>query len=296
MTEEKTSFASSVKSELLSKSPSKGKTGNAELYAMLVFAGVKGKRKGDGEYIKISSDNPEISRKCFTLLKKGTNIEISARIRTYIRSGKNDRITILIKDPFLDRDKGLLKDKEAKRLFLRGAFESIGHMSNPESGYHLEFVCDSREKRDMLLGVCDTFSLKGRTVVRKRNHIVYFKEGETIADLLNIMGAHRSLMEFENLRILKEMRGNVNRRGNCETANIAKTVNAASRQLNDIAFLKEKGILWTLPETLQEIAILRADHPDATLSELSDMCKKPIGRSGINHRLRKLSEEADRYR
>ncbi|HAF27348.1 MAG TPA: hypothetical protein DCG85_08565, partial [Lachnospiraceae bacterium] len=115
MTEEKTSFASSVKSELLSKSPSKGKTGNAELYAMLVFAGIKGKRKGDGEYIKISSDNPEISRKCFTLLKKGTNIEISARIRTYIRSGKNDRITILIKDPFLDRDKGLLKDKEAKR-------------------------------------------------------------------------------------------------------------------------------------------------------------------------------------
>ena len=110
------------------------------------------------------------------------------------------------------------------------------------------------------------------------------------------MGAHRSLMEFENLRILKEMRGNVNRRVNCETANIAKTVNAASRQLNDIAFLKEKGILWTLPETLQEIAILRADHPDATLSELSDMCKKPIGRSGINHRLRKLSEEADRYR
>ncbi len=291
-----TSFSARVKSELMEKNAEKKTMQSAELYAMLLFGAKRGVRKGDGEYLKFSSDNIEITKKTFTMIKKGFNIGIGAYLRA--QGARKDvlRSGIVVKNILKELEKECFKDKSAGRAFLRGAFICAGSMSNPENGYHLEFVCSDEKQRDLLLGVSNGYSLKPRTVIRKKNHIVYFKEGEAISDLLNIMGAHRSLMELENTRILKEMRGNVNRRVNCETANIAKTVNAASRQLEDIAFLKEKGILETLPERLQEIALLRLEYPEATLTELSGMCSEPVGRSGINHRLRKLSEEASEHR
>ena len=133
-------------------------------------------------------------------------------------------------------------------------------------------------------------------VIRKKYYVVYLKEGEEIVDLLNIMEAHISLMELENLRIYKDMRNSVNRRVNCEAANITKTVNAASRQTKDIQYIQQHYGFNRLSEGMRQMAEVRLEHPDATLAELGAFLDPPVGKSGVNHRLRKLSELADRLR
>ncbi|MBO5281608.1 MAG: DNA-binding protein WhiA, partial [Lachnospiraceae bacterium] len=133
-------------------------------------------------------------------------------------------------------------------------------------------------------------------VLRKKYYVVYIKEGEGIVDLLNVMGAHVSLMNLENLRILKEMRNSINRRVNCETANITKTVNAAGRQIEDILYLREHYGLKKLSPGLREMAEVRLEYPDAPLKELGEYLDPPVGKSGVNHRLRKLSELAEQLR
>ena len=133
-------------------------------------------------------------------------------------------------------------------------------------------------------------------VERKKNYIVYVKEGARIVDLLNVMGAHVALMDFENVRILKDVRNSVNRQVNCETANIKKTVSAAARQIEDIQYIRDTSGFGTLPKGLAEIAIIRLEHAEVSLKELGGMLDPPIGKSGVNHRLRKLSEIAQEMR
>ena len=136
------------------------------------------------------------------------------------------------------------------------------------------------------------FELDAKIVRRKKYYIVYIKEGAQIVDALNVMGAHVALMNLENVRILKEMRGSVNRIVNCETANIGKVVGADCRQIEDIRFIESRAGLATLPPALREMALLRLNYPDSSLAELGELCDPPIGKSGVNHRLRKLSETA----
>jgi DNA-binding protein WhiA len=140
------------------------------------------------------------------------------------------------------------------------------------------------------------FELEAKIILRKRSHVVYIKEGSQIVDLLNIMEAPISLMEMENVRILKEMRNSVNRQVNCETANLNKTVSAAVKQMEDITYIEQTLGLHNLPENLQEIARVRLAAPNASLKELGDMLSEPLGKSGVNHRLRKLSEIAEELR
>ncbi len=140
------------------------------------------------------------------------------------------------------------------------------------------------------------FEIDAKIIQRKKYHVLYLKEGMLIVDLLNVMEAHVALMELENLRILKEMRNNVNRIVNCETANLNKTVSAAVRQIHDIEYIQDAVGLDTLPESLEAIAMARLDNQDASLKELGEMLNPPIGKSGVNHRLRKLCEIADGIR
>ena len=147
----------------------------------------------------------------------------------------------------------------------------------------------------MLFRSCD-FSMDAKIVRRKKSYVVYLKEGDQIADILNIMEAHVSLMELENIRILKDMRNTVNRKVNCETANINKTVSAAVKQLEDITYLRDNMGLEKLAEGLREVAYARLSHPDATLKELGELLSPPVGKSGVNHRLRKLSDLAEKER
>lgn len=189
-------------------------------------------------------------------------------------------------------DGGLLVKSCCRRAFLRGAFLTAGSMSNPKKSYHFEIVCWGSEWAQQIKGQFRHFSLDAKVVSRKNHEIVYLKEGEQIVDALNIMGAHTALMDLENVRIIKEMRNDINRRVNCETANINKTVHAAYRQQGAIRFLQQRGVIPRLSRQLQEIALLRMEHPEATIQELGTMCSPQVGKSGVNHRLRKLEEAA----
>ncbi len=264
----------------------------AELAAMLHFCGQYG-RSGDGSYtIGFQTENEAVSRKGFTLLQKTYNINIDVEI------GEEQMWDIYSKIGDLNEPVSplLIKNSCCQRAFLRGAFLSVGSISDPVKGYHLEFVCTDADKARQLQSVLQGFGIDGRTVLRKKYHVVYLKEGESIVDLLNVCEAHIALMEFENLRILKEMRNSINRRVNCEAANITKTVNAATRQIEDIEYIQKHGGLQRLPDNLREMAQIRLEYPDASLKELGEYLEPPVGKSGVNHRLRKLSEFAEKLR
>lgn len=186
--------------------------------------------------------------------------------------------------------------ENAARTFLRETFLEIGSMSNPEKGYHLEFVCENEKQAKKIIDTMQIFDIEAKTVFRKRYTVVYIKESEDIVELLNVMGAHICLMNLENLRILKDMRNSINRRVNCETANISKTVSAANKQIEDIQYIKEHYGFDDLSENLRQAAQARLAYPDATLKELGECLVPPVGKSGVNHRLRKLSELADSIR
>lgn len=183
-----------------------------------------------------------------------------------------------------------------KRAFIRGAFLSAGSISDPEKFYHFEITCASMRKAKQLQGLMASFDIEARIVLRKRYFVVYVKEGSQIAELLQIMEAPVALMELENIRIVKEMRNSVNRQVNCETANINKTVSAAVKQMEDIRYIQDTIGLESLPENLQEMARVRLERPEATLKELGEALEPPVGKSGVNHRLRKLSLMAEDLR
>lgn len=183
-----------------------------------------------------------------------------------------------------------------KRAFLRGAFLASGSISNPEKAYHYELVCQTKERAEQLKELMLEFDIEAGMVSRKKHYVVYVKEGSQLVDLLNVMEAHGALMELENVRIIREISGTVNRKVNCETANINKTVSAAVQQINDIILLRDRLGLEQLPEGLAEIAEARLAKPEASLKELGDSLDPPVGKSGVNHRLRKIKEIANGLR
>jgi DNA-binding protein WhiA len=190
----------------------------------------------------------------------------------------------------------LVQQSCCRRAFIRGAFLVAGSISNPEKSYHFEIVCLSEERAEQLQALIHSFGPDAKIVQRKKYFIVYIKEGAQIVDMLNIMGAHNSLMNLENIRIVRDVRNNVNRKVNCEAANINKTVNAAVRQMEDIRYLDARKGLKALPDSLSAIAMLRLANPDASLKELGEMLQPPVGKSGVNHRLRKISRIAEELR
>ena len=264
--------------------------------------------------VKVRTENISVARKYFTLLRKTFNIETEVFVATN-KSNENVSYTVLVKkhedaisvlqaSKLIDHDGEIAEEFSivknlvvqhtcCRRAFIRGAFLAAGSMSNPEKSYHIEIVCTAMKKAEQLQNIINSFGLDAKVVVRKKTYVAYLKEGSQIVDLLNIMEAPVTLMEMENIRILKEMRNSVNRKVNCETANINKTVSAAMKQVNDIRYIRDTIGLKELPEGLREIAELRLEYPNETLKELGDLLSTPLGKSGVNHRLRKLSEMAE---
>ena len=229
------------------------------------------------------------------------------RIYTILVPGHEDALRVLqalklidghmeIRENLTAADNILLQRTCCKRAFIRGAFLSTGSMSDPKKAYHFEIVCSTEGKARQIQELIDSFDMDAKIVCRKKYFVVYLKEGAQIVDLLNVMEAHVALMDLENVRIFKEMRNSVNRKVNCETANIHKTVSAAVKQIEDIEFLKTAGSFSELSEELLETAGIRLENPDASLKELGLMHNPPIGKSGVNHRLRKLSNLAETLR
>lgn len=286
------SFSAKIKEELAKHISQARHCQIAELAAILHFCGQYGMGSDGSLTIGFQTENEAVIRKCFTLLKKTYNIDVGVVIdgetqeKLFAKFGS-------LSEPV---DPLLIKNACCRRAFLRGAFLCCGSMSDPEKGYHLEFVCSHPEQAVQLKRVIAEFDIEAKIVPRKKYFVVYLKEGAGIVDLLNIMEAHVALMELENLRIVKEMRNSINRRVNCEAANISKTVHASARQVEDIKYIKEHYGFSRLPDNLREMAEVRLEYPDAALKELGEYLNPPVGKSGVNHRLRKLSELADRLR
>lgn len=312
-------FSGEVKQELSNQIAEARHCQLAELAAIVGLCGSVCISASGRYRLRIHTENITVARKCFTLLEKTFNICSNVSVRIHKGSKKSNQIyTVLVSDheivlnllqalKLLDEDgdvaeqvspaNQLLVQKSCcRRAFIRGAFLCAGSISNPEKSYHFEIVCVSEERALQLQALIHTFGPDAKIVQRKKHYIVYIKEGAQIVDMLNIMEAHISLMNLENIRIVRDMRNNVNRKVNCEAANINKTVNAAVRQMEDIRYLETVKGLNTLPAGLADIAWLRLNNPDASLKELGEMLVPPVGKSGVNHRLRKLSQMAEELR
>lgn len=316
------SFSQEVKDELSKQLSSARHCRLAELAAMLSYSGQIG-RSDSHNYLRFQTESIAVARKYFTLIKKTFNINMDLSIRATSHANGNHIYTLMIQDPesmrrILQATKLTIRETEdrrssklmelgkpdslvvqnacCKRAFIRGAFLVSGSMSNPKKAYHLEIVVSDQGKAEQLQEIMQAFLVDAKIVTRKKSFVVYIKEGSQIVDLLNVMEAHVALMDLENVRILKEVRNQVNRQVNCEAANISKTVAASAKQIEDILYIRDTIGFGELAEGLEEIAKLRIQHPEASLKELGIMLTPSIGKSGVNHRLRKLSMIADHIR
>lgn len=285
------SFSSDVKQELIEVTGKSRHCQLAELGAIVHFAKESHKSL---DHFDITVENEYASQKYFTLLKKtfkidSVNDSVYEALKIDIPSAKAGTVGTVT-------DARLLIKDCCRRAWLRGAFLCVGTISDPSKGYHLEFTCRDEAQAGQLVGVLTGFGIDAHSLNRKGIPGVYIKEGESIVDLLGIMGAHISLMNLENARILREISNDINRKVNCETANIAKTVGAAERQREDIEYIRDNYGLDKLPEKLRQMAEIRLNNPEATLAELGELLVPPVGKSGVNHRLRSLSEMADSLR
>ncbi|HHT5956884.1 DNA-binding protein WhiA [Listeria monocytogenes] len=263
----------------------------------------------------VQTENAAIARRMYQLLKDLYEVPIELLVRRKMKLKKNNVYIVRLKsgtrgiledlrilEPPMtftkSIDRGFVKKRSAKRAYLRGAFLASGSVNNPEtSSYHLEIFSVYEEHNEAICALMNQFDLNARTLERKNGFITYLKEAEKITEFLSIIGATSALLQFEDVRIMRDMRNSVNRLVNCETANLNKTINAAVRQIDNIKYIQSTVGLEALPERLREIAALRIANEDVTLKELGEMLTTgQVSKSGINHRLRKLDQIAERLR
>lgn len=328
------SFSRKVKEELSSHLSAARHCQIAEAAAIISMCGRICINEKNEYYIKIHTENLTVARKYFNLIQAAFSVQCEIRVSRHricqkyrtkpdsedvphirikscmyhvmIRNAE-DSMRVLEAVKLLDRQGNIREELSltqnlviqntcCKRAFLRGIFLAGGSISDPEKSYHLEIVTQVLPKAEQLCEIIRTFDIEARIVKRKKVYVVYLKDSSQIVDFLNVCEAHIALMELENIRIMKEMRNSINRQVNCEAANIGKTIRASVRQADDICLIRDKRGLESLPENLIEIAKLRLQFPDASLKELGDKVSPPLGKSGVNHRLRRLSEIAERIR
>ena len=312
------SFSGKVKEELSQQWSSARHCQIAEIAAIFGMCGRVIYTEKGRIYTKIHTENIFVARKYFTLLQKSFNINSDVSVKRNVFLKKSRVYTVAVADDTLSRkilmaarlmtpdgeieencsltDNIIIQSPCCRRAFLRGCFLAFGSISDPEKTYHFEIACADEQKAEFLRALMVSFDIDAKIILRKKYYVVYVKEGSQIVDMLNIMEAHNALMALENIRIAKEIRNSVNRQVNCETANINKTVSAAVKQVEDITYIKNTVGFGELSEALQEMAILRLSYPEATLQELGKLLSTPVSKSGVNHRLRKLSQIANELR
>jgi len=265
--------------------------------------------------VDVVTENAAIARRIYVLIKRVYDVDVELLVRKKMRLKKNNVYIVRIKeeakhilnDLYITGEgftftneiaKELIAKKCCKRSYLRGAFLAGGSVNNPEtSSYHLEIFSLYKEHTEEICRLMNEFELNAKTLERRKGYITYLKEAEKITEFLNIVGAHSALLRFEDIRIVRDMRNSVNRLVNCETANLNKTISAAFRQIENIRYIQNSVGLDILPPKLREIAELRVAYEDVTLKELGEMVSSgAISKSGINHRLRKIDEIADKLR
>ena len=309
------SFSSKTKNELTRMIGEDKCCQIAELSALIKVSGtlsLSGFKKID---LTIVTENPAIARRVFSLLKKvfAINSEIHVKQNKNLKKTNTYLIQILDATELLGQlgiletedslfgiregiSESIIKKECCKRAYLRGAFLGGGSLSDPEKGYHAEMVTHQEGFANALVTLLGHYDLAGKVIERKNQYVVYLKEGDQIVDLLNVIGAHSTLLEFENVRIIKQMRNDVNRLVNCETANMNKTIDASYRQVEDIKFIRDTVGLSYLPENLRELAALRLENTEISLKEMGELLEPPVGKSGVNHRFRKIEQIASDLR
>jgi len=305
------SYASEVKQEL-TKLVVHPEHARVELSALLRMNGSLS-LQNHHFVLTAQTENAAIARRIFSLIKQKYGMESELIVRKKMKLKKNNQYLVRLKhdtnkvltDLDILDESGLsintdvpeevLNEDQRMRSYLRGAFLATGSVNNPEtSRYHLEIYSLYETHNEGIAQMMNHFHLNARTTKRRNGYIVYLKEAEKIADFLQVIGATNSMLKFEDIRIVRDMRNSVNRLVNCENANINKTVAAAERQIENIKHLQATVGLDSLPDKLREIAVLRLENPEVTLQELGEMVPSgPISKSGINHRLRKLNELAE---
>lgn len=308
-------FSSKIKDELSRTDISDILSAKAETAALVRTMGyvtLKGYNKLE---IEFSTENAAVARRIFKLLKIAFKISTQVSVERTNRLKKHNNYIIKIDDQvskdFLQETKiagkddlnimtfdfgvpkDLIKNDSCKRAYLKGAFMGCGSISDPEKSYHAEFVNNREEHSKGICELLESFGINGKTIIRKNYYVTYVKESEQISDLLALMGANSAVLEYENIRAVKETRNQINRVINCETANLDKIVDTSMRQINNIKVLKKYKAIDKLPDHLRELAYLRLKHTNASLKELGEMLNPPLGKSGVNHRLRKIEEIAE---
>lgn len=227
----------------------------------------------------------DVNGKSFNIITK--SIDINQIGYLYIKDNK-----ILLNED-IKKIEQLSKSEEKKKSLIKGTFLGAGSINNPENTYHLEITFSNKENIDFIKELFNSLNIKVKKLETKNKYSLYIKEGEEISKFLALIGANKAVLKFEDVRIQKEMRGKINRIVNCETANLNKTINAAVEQITAIKKIKEEGKFNKLEENLKELADLRLKNPNMSLVELGKLLKKPIGKSGVNYRLKKIMEIAN---
>lgn len=305
------SFSSEVKNELARTVSEQNCCHMAELASLMRMGGAMLIGGNSNLGINFTTENAAVARKVLTLIKRGFNLKTEIVVTRGRRLKKSNSYQVkVVPSPAVTgllstlgiirgdninagrEDTDILRKSCCRRAYLRGAFLGGGSVNKPEGDYHLEMVTGNFDFSQTLVRLMKYFNLPVRLTDRKNDYVVYMKDGDGITSFLRIIGAHNALMNFENVRVVKDMRNQVNRLVNCETANLQKTVNAAVRQVERIKLIAQAIGLDKLPRTLREAAEVRLAYPEATLQELVDAMDGRVGKSGINHRLRKLEQLA----
>ena len=273
------SFSSEVKQELSSiNTYSKSNLIEAELIGYLMSANIK----EENEKIEFITENEfNIERIYKILFKLKIEYEPETRRKTFVAK---------INKPNL-RNIENLETEEEKKALIRGIFLGSGSINDPTKKYHLEILSKNKDVAQYIQNILKSFNIKAK--ILELNNTIYIKEGEEISKFLAFIGAQKAVLKYEEIRVMREIRNNVNRQVNCETANLNKTISASVMQIEAINYLKKVKKYEELPTGLQEIAELRLEYPEMSLKDLGSLLEKPLGKSGVNHRLKKIIEIAD---
>lgn len=315
------SFSGEMKEEIARLIPEKEEEVRAELMAIIRSCG-RILRQEESVAVFMETENVVLAKTYVKLIKRAFDLQVQLEIRRH-GTGKYNQYFILLSERPEDMlyseerperqklqqalqaicmwsaqadPRGFLKTPGSMRAYIRGAFLCTGSMSDPGKSYHFEMVCEDEQTAQILKELMAGFFVHAKVILRKQRYIVYLKDSEEIIQILNVMEAHRSLMELENIRIIKDMRNSANRQSNCDSANINKMVRTAARQVDDIRYIEEHFGFEQLPPQLREMAQVRLENPDVSLQELGTYLDPPVGKSGVNHRLRKLKEIAESLR
>ena len=308
------SFSSEIKDEVAKIKVEDYKIILSELAGITPMCGILNfkNNKISMEYI---TENAPVARRIFTFLRRSFGFDVEVKNVRSTQLKKNVFIIYISQDEscrlLLDELKyirgasvfminyaptDLIKTSNEKKAYIRGAFMGSGSITDPKKGYHLEFVSENESNAYFLRDAINDFGLKSKVIMRKEKYIIYIKDSEQISDFLSLIGAYNSVLNYENVRVIKEMRNNVNRIVNCETANLNKTVKSSYDQVEDIKLIEREIGIENLDEDLKAIAKIRLENRSMSLNDIANSLEPKLSKSTVNYRFKKLRRIANKLR